>query len=288
MACTLARRTRSEWDRPATDTRLLHSPFPNYPLPRGERARVRVIPLPVVSPSPSTLPHGRTPKPSAPSRLLPSGVISESQVPLRLPRTVDARAPARKDPTCAPRGVRMDACFDSLQMFPRLTPASAPLRRGCLPRLAAEEDPQLTLLRASPSAVDACALARMYCRTAVPGVAKIAWTAKAQAISHAPAPDAPANAAEGALATPSPLSSTLISDPSVTPAPLTRHPRPLHRHSGPRAGCKCAIGVNPSPAGGGAVGLPGFSPPGTIQSKQLRVQSTFNQRSIKTPPPTSE
>ncbi len=216
MACTLARRTRSEWDRPATGTRLLPNPFPQPS---------------TVSLSPSTLPHGRTSKPSAPSRLPPSGVIPEKQVPLQLPRTVDARAPARKDPTCAQRGVRMDACFDSLQMFPQLTPASVTLRRGCLPRLAAEEDPQLTQLRASPSAVDARALARTYFfRTAVPGVATIACT-KALAISHAPAPDAPAHAAEGALATPSPHSSTLISGPSVTPAPLTRHPRPLHRHS---------------------------------------------------------
>ena len=129
----------------------------------------------------------------------------------------------------------MDACFDSLQMFPRLTPASVTLRRGCLPRLAAEEDPQLTPLRASPSAVDARALARMYFfRTALPGVATIACT-KALAISHVPAPDAPANAAEGALATPSSLhSSSLIPGPSVTPAPLTRPPSvipPLLRHS---------------------------------------------------------
>ena len=207
MACILARRTRSEWDRPATDTRLLPIPFPT-----------------TVSLGPSTFPYGRTPKPSAPSRLPPSGVISEKQVPLCLPRTVDARAPARKDPTCAQRGVRMDACFDSLQMFPRLTPASFPLRRGCLPRLAADEDPQLTQLRASPSAVDARALARMYFfRTAVPGVATIACT-KALAISHAPTPDAPANAAEGALATSS--LHTLIPGPSATPAPLTRHSGP--------------------------------------------------------------
>ncbi len=186
-ACILARRTRSEWDRPATDTRLLPSPFPQPT---------------TVSPGPSPFPHGKTTKPSAPSRLTPSGVIPEKQVPLRLPRTVDARAPARKDPTCAPRGVRMDACFDSLQMFPRLTPASATLRRGCLPRLAADEDPQLTQLRATPSAVDARALARMYFfRTALTGGATIACT-KALAISHAPAPDAPATAAEGALALP--------------------------------------------------------------------------------------
>ena len=188
MACILARRTRSEWDRPATDTRLLPNPFPQPS---------------TVSLNPSPLPYGRTPKPSAPSRLTPSGVTPEKQVPLCLPRTVDARATARKDPTCAHRGVRMDACFDSLQMFPRLTPESVTLRRGCLPRLAADEDPQLTPMRASPSAVDARALARMYFfRTALPGVATIACT-KALAISHVPAPDAPANAAEGALALPS-------------------------------------------------------------------------------------
>ena len=260
MACILARRTRSEWDRPASDTRLLPIPFPRPS---------------TVSPGPSTLPHGRTTKPSAPSRLPPSGVIPEEQACLCLPRTVDARATARKDPTCAQRGVRMDACFDSLQMFPRLTPASVTLRRGCLPRLAAEEDPQLTQLRATPSAVDARALARMYFfRTALPGVATIACT-KALAISHAPAPDAPANAAEGALATPSLILSShfIIPGPSVTPASLTRHSRPLHRHSGRRE--------PESIPGGEWCGAPGIFPSRRHSIKtatsSINLQSKFNQ-----------
>ncbi len=115
---------------------------------------------------------------------------------------VDARGFPRKDPTCAHSGVRMDACFHSLQMFPRLTPASAPLRRGCLPRLAADVFPTANPLRAFPSAVDARAFARRYARNALPGLAKIA-RANAQAIAHVPVPDAPAYADEGALAFPS-------------------------------------------------------------------------------------
>ena len=96
----------------------------------------------------------------------------------------------------------MDACFHSLQMFPRLTPASAPLRRGCLPRLAADVFPTANPLRAFPSAVDARAFARRYARNALPGLAKIARL-NARAIAHVPAPDAPAYAVEGALANPS-------------------------------------------------------------------------------------
>ncbi len=197
---------RSVWDRPATDTRLLPIPFSNYPLPRGERARVRVIPLPIVSLGPSIFPCGRTTKPSAPSRLLPSRVPSESQLPLPLHRTVDARGLPRMTSRGSARKraflLAADACLDSPQMFPRLTLASAPFRRGCLPRLAADVSPQLTPLRASPSAVDARASARMNSRSAVPGAEADACVF-GQAYSHAPAPDAPANAAEGALANPS-------------------------------------------------------------------------------------
>ena len=46
MACILARRTRSEWDRPATDTRLLPIPFPhpnthNKRCPKAQRLDLR-------------------------------------------------------------------------------------------------------------------------------------------------------------------------------------------------------------------------------------------------------
>ena len=186
IGLTWPRRTRSVWDRPAADTRLLPTTFP-----------------PTVSLSPSPFPRGSS-KPSAPSRLLPSGVTREPQLTLLPHPDVDARGFPRKDPTCAHRGVRMDACFHSLQMFPRLTPASAPLRRGCLPRLAADVFPTANPLRAFPSAVDARAFARRYARNALPGLAKIA-RANARAIAHVPAPDAPAYAAEGALANPPPF-----------------------------------------------------------------------------------
>ena len=217
---TWPRRNRSVWDRSATDTRLLPTPLSNS-----------------VSLTPSIFPSGRTAKTSAPSRLLPSGVTLESQVPLPLHRTVDARASARKDPTCAQRGVRMDACLDSPQMFPRLPLASAPLRRGCLPRLAADVSPQLTPLRAFPSAVDARAFARMYFRSAVPGVAKIAC-ANVQAIPHAPTPDAPANTAEGALATSS-LYTVIPAEAGIHPSKtltfLTPQLTPPHPSSPPLA-----------------------------------------------------
>ena len=196
---TWPRRTRSVWDRPAADTRLLLTPFP-----------------PTVSPGPSPFPRGSS-KPSAPSRLLSSGVTREPHLTLPPHPDVDARGFPRKDPTCAHSGVRMDACFDSLQMFPRLTPASAPLRRGCLPRLAADVFPTANPLRAFPSAVDARAFARRYVRNALPGLAKIARLPR-RAIAHVPAPDAPAYADEGALATSSFSSSSSYAIPSLIPS----------------------------------------------------------------------
>ena len=178
---------RAVWDRPATDTRLLPMPFPL-----------------TVAPGPSIFPYGKTTKPSAPSRHLTPGVTLEPQFPSRLPRIVDARVYSRMTSRgSAPHGALLlaaDACLDSPQMFPRLPLASFPLRRGRLPRLAADVYPQPTPLRASPSAVDARAPARMISPPAVPGV-EVDACAKAQAISHAPAPDAPVLAVEGALAT---------------------------------------------------------------------------------------
>ena len=192
-------------DRRNLDTRPLSIPFP-----------------PTVSLS-SAFPRGSA-KPSAPSRPLPSGVTKEPQLTLLPQPDVDARGFPRKDPTCALSGVRMDACFDSLQMFPRLSPASATLRRGCLPTLAADVFPTANPSRAFPSAVDARAFARRYARNALPGLAKIA-RANAKAIAHVPTPDAPAYAVEGALATLFPSPRGIISQrPSL-------HPRPAHRHS---------------------------------------------------------
>ena len=185
---TWPRLNRAVWDRPAPDTRLLPNPFPQPT---------------IVSPGPSAIPTRMSIKPSAPSRLLPSGVISESQAPLRLPRTVDARVYPRKFPDYALSGAVSDACPDS----PQKKTHGQPLRVSPSAVDACPGSPQMYShsqlpLRASSSAVDARALARMFFRPAVPGVEMDAC-AKAQAISHVPAPDAPAHAAEGALALPS-------------------------------------------------------------------------------------
>ena len=183
---TWPRLNRAVWDRPAPDTRLLPNPFP-----------------PTVSLSPLVPLGGITIKPSAPSRLLPSGVISESQAPLHLPRTVDARVYPRKFPDYALRGAVSDACPDS----PQKKTHGQPLRVSPSAVDACPGSPQMYShsqlpLRASPSAVDARAPARMFFRPAVPGVEMDAC-AKAQAISHAPVLDAPAHVIEGALALPS-------------------------------------------------------------------------------------
>ena len=189
---------RAVWDRPATDTRLLFSPFPG-----------------TVSLSPSIFPHGKTTKPSAPSRHLSPVVTVEPQFPSRLPRIVDARVYARMTSRgSAPHGAFLpaaDACPDSPQMFPRLIP----LRVSPSAVDACPGSPQMyphgpTPLRALPSSVDARAPARMISPPAVPGV-EVDACAKAQAISHATAPDAPVHAAEGALALPSHLFSLTLS-----------------------------------------------------------------------------
>ena len=187
MAYILARRNRVEWDHPAPDTRLLPNPFPKST---------------IVPPGPLAIPTRMSIKPSAPSQLLPSGVISESQALLRLPRTVDARVYPRKFPDCALRGAVSDACPDS----PQKKTHGQPLRVSPSAVDACPGSPQMYShsqlpLRASSSAVDARALARMFFRPAVPGVEMDAC-AKAQAISHVPALDAPAHAVEGALALP--------------------------------------------------------------------------------------
>ena len=224
--------------------------------PQPRHASFSLIPFPpTVSLGPSTFLYGKTTKPSAPSRPLPSGVTKEPQVPLQLPRTVDARGFPRKDPTCALCRVRMDACFDSLQMFPRLSPASATLRRGCLPTLAADVFPTANPSRAFPSAVDARAFARRYARNALPGLAKIA-PANARSIAHVPAPDAPAYAVEGALALPSLILSWFKQrkDPLTNPTPTLHPHNRIHR------------GKTPEPISGAVppllVGATGRSPVG--------------------------
>ena len=192
MAHILARRNRVVWDHPASDTRLLPNPFPS-----------------TVSLRPSVT-SGESPiKPSAPSRHPKPGVALETHARLRFPRTVDARVNARM----TSRGLALkraflpaaDACLDSPQMFPR----PLPLRASPSAVDACPGSPQMyshgqTPLLAIPTSVDARAPARMFLRPAVPGVEMDAC-ANAQAISHAPAPDAPAHAAEGALALPSVL-----------------------------------------------------------------------------------
>ena len=203
------RRTRSVWGRPAADTRLLPNPFP-----------------PTVSLSPSTFPRGST-KPSAPSRLLPSGVTIGVASTLAAPTGRGCPRFSAEGPHLRPQSAYgwMPA-FHSLQMFPRLSPASAPLRRGCLPTLAADVFPTANPSRAFPSAVDARAFARRYARNALPGLAKIA-RANALAIAHVPTPDAPAYAVEGALANPS----LILSWFKQRKDPLTNPNSTLHPHN---------------------------------------------------------
>ena len=191
---TWPRRHRAVWDRPAADTRLLPIPFSN-----------------TVSPGPSVIPSGMSLKPSAPSRHPSPGVT----------RNVDARVYSRMPPRgSAPPGALLpaaDACLDSPQMFPR----PLPLRASPSAVDACPGSPQMyshgpTPLRALPLAVDARAPARMILRPAVPG-AMMDGCAFTQAIPHVPAPDAPAHAAEGALATTSSFSIPMPRERSLTP-----------------------------------------------------------------------
>ena len=132
---------------------------------------MRVIPFPIVSLGPSIFPCGRTTRPSAPSRLLPSGVTPEMQVPLRLP-------PDRGCPHL-PADVTRTAPFEAQGPMPALTRRRCshgyPLRVSPSAVDACPGSPQMIThsylpLRASPSAVDARAPARMTLRPAVPGV----------------------------------------------------------------------------------------------------------------------
>ena len=184
LSLTWPRRTRSEWDRPAIDTRLLHIPLSHFRVPRpfslplwknnqaqrplSTTAVRRHLGAAMVVAAP---PDRGCPRPRADvTRTAP--FVAQGPMPALTRRRCSHGYPLRVSPSA------VDACPGSPQMYPH----------SQLP------------LRASPSAVDARAFARMYCRSAVPGVEADAC-AFAQAISHAPAPDAPAHTAEGALAT---------------------------------------------------------------------------------------
>ena len=215
------RLSRSVWDRPATDTRLLPNPFPN-----------------TVSPSPLVFPKRNVHQVQRP--LCPPAA--------GFPRPVDARDFSRMYPRYAVPCAEADACPDSPQMFPRLLPlrVSPSAVDACLGSPQMYSHSQLPL-RASPSAVDARAPARMFFRPAVPGVEMDAC-AKAQAIPHAPAPEALAGTAEGALAHPS------LSTPTPSRGETVRQrriiPDPGRAASGTSAFAGCAYGVNLSPGSG--------------------------------------
>ena len=215
------RLNRSVWDRPATDTRLLPNPFP-----------------PTVSPSPLAF---------------PTRIVHQVQRPLcppaaGFPRPVDARVYPRKFPDCALRGVVSDACLDS----PQKKTHGQPLRVSPSAVDACPGSPQTyphgpTPLRAIPLAVDARAPARMIFRPAAPGIETDAC-AKAQAIPHAPAPEALAGTTEGALAHPSLSTSTLSRGKPVRQRRII--PDPSRAASGTSAFGGFAYGVNLSPGSG--------------------------------------
>ena len=206
------RLSRSVWDRPATDTRLLPSPL-----------------------------------------AFPTRIVHQVQRPLCPPaagflRPVNARDFSRMYPRPAISGAESDACPDSPQMFPRLLPLRAsPSAVDACPGSPQTYPHGPTPLRAIPLAVDARAPARMIFRPAAPGVETDAC-AKAQAIPHAPAPEALAGTADGALAHPS------LSTPIPSRGEPVRQRRiitdPGRAASGTSAFGGFAYGVNLSPGSG--------------------------------------
>ena len=130
-ALTRLRRTRSEWDRPATDTRLLLWPRPipvsldNHivplrmslktsapsrpPSPQRHRAADACVP------SPQMISHGPHPKRACPlavdARAPSPRMITHGSYPQRAcPTTVDARVLSRMISRSAFLGVEADAC----------------------------------------------------------------------------------------------------------------------------------------------------------------------------------
>ena len=203
---TTPRRNPSVWDRPATDTRLLPNSHPS------------TVPL-----SPLVLPNGLYTKSSAPSRHLLHGIVSSLRASSQLFRAVDACVNPQMNSRSASLGVDADACPGSPQMN---THGAYPLRAHPV-AVDARANPRM-ISRSALIGVDAdaCVHSWMIPGSAVPGIETDACV-NPQMIPHAPATDAAAPAAEGALATlpiPSPSAFNIKKESAQTPIPSTPFP----------------------------------------------------------------
>ena len=196
MAHKSARRNRAVWDRPATDTRLLLWPR-SIPVSLGNP--LDPLRMSIITSAPSRPPSPQRHR-AADARVPSPRMITHGSYPQRAyPTTVDARVLSRMNSRSALLGVEADAC-------------------GIAPRMIS----RFTLLGVK---ADACGIApRMISRFTLLGVEADACGIAPRMISQAPALDAAARAAEGALA---PFILTLSPSLSLCPSSFHSGDRPI-------------------------------------------------------------
>ena len=200
MAHILARRNRAVWDRPATDTRLLLRP---RPIPVSLRSPVDPLRMSIKTSAPSRPPSPQRHLAADACELLPQMIALGYPGHRASGEAADARAPSPRMITHGSYPQRTCPTTVDARVLSRMNSRSA--------LLGVE--------------ADACGNApRMISRFTLLGVKADACGNAPRMISQAPALDAAARAAEGALA---PFILTLSPSLSLCPSSFRRGDRPI-------------------------------------------------------------